>query len=131
MKHSPMRYQYIFSVLTVLTLISTLASCANVTGITAHRLIDLNHGDYFSEYESFKHDETPAMLVEGYGGEIVTVALYSTRLQHAIKQDSAYIKAGTAKWFYWDNLPPDTYRAELRQGDDVLDVINFTLEPEN
>lgn len=103
------------------------ASCTTTTGISAHRLKDLDKGDYFSKYETFQHDEIPALLVEGYSGKTVAVELYDQRFPVPIRKDETYIKYGTSQWFYWEGLPAGSYRAVLKQGDDERDETFFIL----
>lgn len=102
--------------------------CASSVGISAHRLEDLQDGNFWSEYEEFSADEIPAVLIEGFGGRTVLVKLYDLRINHIIREQEFYIKKGTSRWLYWDGLTPGTYRAELIEGDDVLDETRFVLK---
>ncbi len=101
--------------------------CATSSGISTHRLRDLESGEYYAVFEKFEHEEVPCVLVQGFGGRTVGVDLYDKISGLLVRTEEAYIKAGTLKWFYWRNLPKGKYRSVLRVDDEQIDEAEFVL----
>jgi hypothetical protein len=101
--------------------------CATQSGISMHRLRDLEAGDYYAEFEQFQKKEIPCVLVEGFGGRTVCVDLYDRGSGLRIRREEAYIKDGTSKWFYWPSLQAGEYRSVLTIDDELVDEAVFVF----
>jgi hypothetical protein len=108
-----------------------VVGCASTPPIFSTRLQDIEHRDYYSQRETFKADETAAVVVSGQAGHDVTVQLRKPDLDNLLVQKKTfYIKSGELKWVYWKALPPGPYLAELIVRDETNAVANFVIEPE-
>jgi len=109
-----------------------VAGCASSPSIFSTRLKDIENRDYYKPRETFKHDETAAVVVSGQSGHDVTVQLRTPDLDNILIQKKTFhIKRDELKWVYWKALPPGDYLAELVVRDETNAVTRFIIEPES
>jgi len=109
-----------------------VAGCASSPSIFSTRLKDIENRDYYKPRETFKHDETAAVVVSGQSGHDVTVQLRKPDLDNILIQKKTFhIKRDELKWVYWMALPPGEYLAELVVRDETNAVTRFIIEPES
>lgn len=107
------------------------SGCATTPSIFSTRLKDIENRDYYSPRDTFKHDETAAVVVSGQSGHDVTVQLRKPDLDNiVIQKQTFHIKRDELKWVYWKSLQPGPYVAELVVGDETNAVTRFVIEPE-
>lgn len=120
------------TVTTVTGLMLVVAGCASSPAIFSTRLKDIENRDYYSPRETFKSDETAAVVVSGQSGHDVTVQLRKPDLNNILVQKKTFhIKRDELKWVYWKALPPGEYLAELVVRDETNAVTRFIIEPES
>ncbi len=118
--------------MTALCLLLAVAGCASTPAIFSTRLKDIENRDYYKPRETFKHDETAAVVISGQSGQDVTVQLRKPDLNNIlIQQKTFHIKRDELKWVYWKALPPGEYLAELVVRDETNAVTRFVIEPES
>lgn len=120
------------NIMTAIGLGLVLAGCASSPSIFSTRLQDIENRDYYRQRDTFKHDETAAVVVSGQSGHDVTIQLRKPDLSNImIQKKTFYIKRDELKWVYWKALPPGEYLAELIVRDETNAVTHFVIEPES
>ncbi len=107
-----------------------VAGCTTTSSIFAVRLQDIEDRHYYAARDTFKSDETPAVVISGESGHDVTVQLRKIDLGFVVHQKTLYIKRDELKWVFWKSLPPGEYIAELVVRDETNAVTAFVIEPE-
>jgi hypothetical protein len=90
---------------------------------------DIENRRYYAARDTFKSDETPAVVISGQSGHDVTVQLRKCDVDFLIRTQTFYIKQGQLKWVFWKALPPGDYIAELVVRDETNAVSPFMIEP--
>lgn len=107
-----------------------VAGCMTTSSIFTVRLQDIKDRHYYDSRDTFKSDETPAVVISGQSGHDVTVQLRKMDLDLVVQKKTLYIKRDELKWVYWKSLPPGEYLAELVVRDETNSVYAFVIEPE-
>ncbi len=119
------------NITTVMCLVLVVAGCASTPSIFSTRLQDIEKRDYYRQRETFKSDETAAVVISGQSGHDVTVQLRKPDLGNILIQKKTFhIKRDELNWVYWKALPPGEYLAELVVRDETNAVTRFVIEPE-
>jgi hypothetical protein len=90
---------------------------------------DIENRRYYDARDTFKSDETPAVVISGQSGHDVTVQLRQCDIDFLVRTQTFYIKRGELKWVFWKALPPGDYIAELVVRDETNSVSPFMIEP--
>jgi hypothetical protein len=107
-----------------------VAGCTTTSSIFTVRLQDIEDRHYYAARDTFKSDETPAVVISGQSGHDVMVRLRKSDLGLVVHQKTLYIKRDELKWVFWKSLPPGKYIAELLVRDETNAVCAFMIEPE-
>ncbi len=107
------------------------AGCASSPSVFTVRLQDIDARRYYDARDTFRHDETPAVVVSGQSGHDVTVQLRKSDLDMIVQKNTFHIKRDELKWVHWKGLPPGKYIAELVVRDKTNAVTAFVMEPES
>lgn len=109
--------------------IALCCGCSSTGDIFTVRMRDIENQHYYSARDTFKSDETPAVVISGQAGHDVTVQLRKCDIDFLIRTQTFYIKQGELKWVVWKGLPPGDYIAELVVQDETNAVNPFMIEP--
>jgi hypothetical protein len=112
-----------------LLLVLAGSGCVSSPTVFSARLKDLEARQYYAARDTFRHDETPALVISGQSGHNVTVQLRKRDKQALLQTKTFYIKRDELKWIHWDRLPPGAYVAELVVRDQTNAVTSFAIEP--
>jgi hypothetical protein len=94
-------------------------------GIIVTRYQDIEGGVFPPTVTNFGAGDVPAVYVNGYGGQTVTLKIYDNATGIAIKSSTASIPAGMNQQWWFNDLPKGSYKAVLYVGGIGEHAANF------
>lgn len=84
-------------------------------------------GGFPPRTDSFGPGDSPAVYIYGYGGENVTLKIFSLSTGHVVERRTSYLQKGHGIWWTFPDLSAGSYKAEVSTAGIVRESTVFSV----